>query len=59
MNTKHSEFDDNLSPRRRAWQAKAKDENLRRILDEDSRYFLHQSASTPCLSACHTPGGLS
>ena len=55
---KHSESDSNLSPRRRAWQAKTEDENLRRLLDEDSRYFLHQSASTPCLSAVSKVEGI-
>ncbi len=58
MNSKNSEFDDNLSPRRRAWREKAKDENLRRLLDEDARYFLHQSASTPCLSAVRKAEGI-
>ena len=48
----------NLSPRRRAWHAKTDDENLRRLLDEDSRYFLHQSASTPCLSAVRKAEGI-
>ncbi len=55
---KHSESDSNLSPHRRAWQAKTEDENLRRLLDEDSRYFLHQSASTPCLSAVRKAEGI-
>ncbi len=55
---KHSESDSNLSPRRRAWQAKTEDENLRRLLAEDSRYFLHQSASTPCLSAVRKAEGI-
>jgi len=54
----HSESDSNLSPRRRAWQAKTEDENLRRLLDEDSRNFLHQSASTPCLSAVRKAEGI-
>ncbi len=48
----------NLSPRRREWHAKSEDENLRRLLDEDSRYFLHQSASTPCLSAVKKAEGI-
>jgi 4-aminobutyrate aminotransferase len=48
----------NLSPLRREWHAKNYDENLRRLLDEDSRYFLHQSASTPCLSAVRKAEGI-
>ena len=48
----------NLSPRRRAWHAKNEDEKLRRLLDEDSRYFLHQAASTPCLSAVRKAEGI-
>ena len=55
---KHSESDSNLSPLRHAWQAKTEDERLRRLLDEDSRYFLHQSASTPCLSAVSKAQGI-
>ena len=30
----------------------------RRHLDEDNRYFLHQSASTPCLSAVSKVEGI-
>ncbi len=43
-----SEGDLNLSPRRHAWQARL-DEQTRRWLAEDAKYFLHQSLSTPCL----------
>ena len=45
----------NLSPRRREWAARNIDRETQKWLDEDSRYFLHQSLSTPCLnvlSAC-------
>ena len=58
MKSTHSEFDSNLSARRRAWQAKTGDEKIRRLLDEDSRYFLHQVASTPCLSAVSKAEGI-
>jgi 4-aminobutyrate aminotransferase len=44
-----SEGDLNLSPRRREWQAQNLDEASRHWLEEDARYFLHQSLSTPCL----------
>jgi 4-aminobutyrate aminotransferase len=51
-NTDHlrSEGDVNRTPRRDAWQAEHLDEDTRRILDEDAKYFLHQSLSTPCLN---------
>jgi 4-aminobutyrate aminotransferase len=45
-----SEGDLNLSPHRRAWQAEHLDAETIRLLDEDARYFLHQSLSTPCLN---------
>ena len=44
-----SEGDLNLSPHRDAWSRDAIDAETRRWLDEDARYFLHQSLSTPCL----------
>ena len=45
-----SEGDLNLSPRREAWQHDHVDDQTRRWLELDSRYFLHQSLSTPCLN---------
>ena len=42
------EGDVNLSPIRAAWRASLS-EATRAALDEDERYFLHQSLSTPCL----------
>lgn len=45
-----SEGDLNLSPRRAAWAAGHIDADTQAILDEDARYFLHQSLSTPCLN---------
>lgn len=44
-----TEGDVNLSPSREAWYAVVSDAETRRYLDEDSRYFLHQALSTPCL----------
>ena len=41
----------NRSPRRQAWQEAHHDEATQRLLAEDARFFLHQSVSTPCLSA--------
>ena len=43
------EGDVNLSPARAAWRASLSDA-ARAALDEDERYFLHQSLSTPCLA---------
>jgi 4-aminobutyrate aminotransferase len=46
-----SEGDVNLGDRRTAWQARHIDAATRELLDEDGRWFLHQSMSTPCLNA--------
>lgn len=46
-----SEGDVNLGGRRAAWQAAHIDAATRQLLDEDARWFLHQSMSTPCLNA--------
>lgn len=46
-----SEGDLNLSPQRQAWAAKHIGDEARRLLDEDARWFLRQSLSTPCLNA--------
>lgn len=52
MDNRHrSEGDINLSDRRKAWQAASLDASTRRLLEEDARYFLRQSLSTPCLNA--------
>jgi 4-aminobutyrate aminotransferase len=45
-----SEGDLNLSSRRRDWLQENIDPETRRWLDEDAKYFLHQSLSTPCLN---------
>ncbi|MBM3290101.1 MAG: aspartate aminotransferase family protein [Candidatus Hydrogenedentes bacterium] len=46
-----SEGDLNVSPRRAAWVSAHIDATTQEILDDDARYFLHQSLSTPCLNA--------
>lgn len=54
----NSEGDLNISPRRQAWLNANLDAETRRWLDEDAKYFLHQSLSTPCLdvlTACAGP----
>ena len=53
-----SEGDINISPRRDEWQAANLDANTRALLEEDERYFLHQSLSTPCLNAMHACAGI-
>src|SRR5215831_19328188 len=46
-----AEGDVNLSPLRRAWEAEHLHGSTRKLLDADSRHYLHQSLSTPCLNA--------
>ncbi len=46
-----SEGDVNHSPRRAVWQRDHLDDGTRALLARDSAVFLHQSVSTPCLSA--------
>jgi 4-aminobutyrate aminotransferase len=53
-----SEGDVNLSPQRTAWQDSALDDETRALLDEDARYFLHQSLSTPCLNGLRGAEGV-
>jgi 4-aminobutyrate aminotransferase len=45
-----SEGDINISPRRAEWVRGHLDAETRALLDEDAKYFLHQSLSTPCLN---------
>ena len=40
----------NLTPQRRAWAAENIAAATRQLLEEDARWFLHQSLSTPCLN---------
>ena len=44
-----SEGELNISPRRQAWNRERHDDDTRYWLEEDAKYFLHQSLSTPCL----------
>jgi len=46
-----TEGDTNGTPARDAWQAARLDTRTRALLDADSRAFLRQSLSTPCLNA--------
>jgi 4-aminobutyrate aminotransferase len=52
-----SEGESNLGSRREAWNAKHLDEATRALLAEDAQVFLHQSLSTPCLSALSGSAG--
>jgi 4-aminobutyrate aminotransferase len=54
-----AEGDLNLSTQRAAWSAAHIDAETRRWLDEDARYFLHQSLSTPCLNVLKGCSGAS
>jgi 4-aminobutyrate aminotransferase len=53
-----SEGDINISPRRDKWQKEQIDAKSRALLDEDARYFLRQSLSTPCLNTMHACEGI-
>jgi 4-aminobutyrate aminotransferase len=44
-----TEGDVNFSEERRKWDEQIDDPQTKQILDDDARYFLHQSMSTPCL----------
>lgn len=52
------EGDLNLTPRRKAWKATNLNEETVALLEEDARYFLHQSLSTPCLNALCASDGI-
>ena len=59
MQTLHkSEGDINISPAREQWQKKYLDAETRALLEEDTRYFLRQSLSTPCLNAMRACEGI-
>jgi 4-aminobutyrate aminotransferase len=53
-----SEGDLNISPHRAAWTRKNIDPETRKWLEEDARYFLHQSLSTPCLDVLRACDGI-
>lgn len=53
-----SEGDINISPQRDEWQKKHIDRESRAVLDEDARYFLKQSLSTPCLNTMRACEGI-
>jgi 4-aminobutyrate aminotransferase len=51
-----SEGDTNLTPGRELWRRSLSSET-RSLLDQDAKYFLHQSLSTPCLDAIERAEG--
>jgi 4-aminobutyrate aminotransferase len=53
-----SEGDINLSSRRKQWQDANLDKDTRKLLEEDEKFFLRQSLSTPCLNAMRTCDGI-
>ncbi len=53
-----SEGDINISPSRTEWQEKNLDAETQALLEEDARYFLKQSLSTPCLNAIRSCKGI-
>ncbi len=52
------ESDTNLSPLRRAWQQHHVGPAGRAMVEEDARLFLHQSVSSPCLTAIRRAEGI-
>lgn len=47
----------NLSPHRAVWQEANLSNRTRALLEEDARWFLHQSLSTPCLNVLQGASG--
>lgn len=52
------EGDTNLGPRRDAWAAGQIGPNARAVIERDTRSFLRQSLSTPCLTAVRKAEGI-
>ena len=55
---RQSEGDVNSSGRRAEWAARNRDPAVDAMLAEDARLFMHQSVSTPCLSAIRKAEGI-
>lgn len=53
-----AESDLNSSFRRQYWHQSHQSEEVRSLLHRDTHAFLHQSASTPCLSAIRSASGI-
>jgi len=52
------EGDINLSPSRKEWLDSIRHEQTLHYLEEDARYFFHQSMSTPCLDVLESCEGI-
>ncbi len=52
------EGDINISEYRKIWQKKNISKETQKILDDDSKYFIHQSLSTPCLNVVKNVNGI-
>lgn len=53
-----TEGDINLTSERQRWQREHLSEETLDVLEEDSRYFVHQSMSTPCLNVITNAEGI-
>ncbi len=53
-----SEGDVNTTPARQAWNASMDDERTQALLKRDSKAFLHQAMSTPCLDTLEAAEGI-
>lgn len=57
-NNKRTEGDINDTPARQKWLENEVDDDTKKLLEKDARYFLHQALSTPCLDvlkSCEGP----
>ncbi|WP_245662898.1 aminotransferase class III-fold pyridoxal phosphate-dependent enzyme [Endozoicomonas arenosclerae] len=54
----HAEGDINTTAERTRWQEQLDHPETSAMLEEDARYFLHQSMSTPCLDVLEKADGI-
>ncbi|MGI9315991.1 MAG: (R)-1-hydroxy-2-aminoethylphosphonate ammonia-lyase [bacterium] len=54
----NTEGDVNLSARRSDWTHAHHDQKTLQLLEDDAKYFIHQSLSTPCLNAIQASHGI-
>ena len=54
---KKTEGDINLTSARKTWLENEVSESIKKLLEKDARYFLHQSLSTPCLDVLESCQG--
>ena len=55
---RQSEGESNRSPRHQDWTGRTQGPAVRGLVEADTRHFLHQSVSTPCLSAIAKAEGI-